>query len=80
MTHSLFSPSASGPADLLIISFEGFGESVMHDQADIRLIDPHAKGDGGNDNIDLIVGKKVLRHSSFVGLQAGMVSSGAKTM
>jgi hypothetical protein len=50
---------ASGAADLLVIAFEGAGQSGVDDGADIGFVDAHAEGDGGYDAVEL-AGLEVL--------------------
>ena len=41
---------AAGTADFLGVVFEGLGEVVVDDAADVGLVDAHAEGDGGGDD------------------------------
>ena len=41
---------AAGAADLLIIGFDRRGHVGVKDEADVRLVDPHAEGDGRADD------------------------------
>ena len=43
-------PIAPGPADFLVISVERRRQIGMKDKAHIRLVDAHAKSDGGADD------------------------------
>ena len=44
---------APGAANLLVIAFEGRRQPGVNHGADVGLVDAHAKGDGGNDNLQL---------------------------
>ncbi len=44
---------AAGAADLLVEGFDGGGQGVVDDGADVGLIDAHAEGDGGDDDLEL---------------------------
>jgi hypothetical protein len=41
---------AAGAADLLGQVLQALGQVVVDDLADVRLVDPHAKGNGGDDH------------------------------
>ena len=41
---------APGPADLLVIGLDTAGQVGVEDITHIRLVDPHAEGDGGDDD------------------------------
>ena len=41
---------APGAADLLIVGLDAARQVGMEDAAHVRLVDPHAEGDGGDDN------------------------------
>ena len=56
---------AAGAARLLVIGFEAGGNVVVHHKADVGLVDPHAKGVGGNDHRAGVV------HEVFLALLAG---------
>ncbi len=48
----------------------------MHDVTDVRLVDTHAEGDGGDDDLGTVVDECVLvRLPQLVG-QTGMVGQG----
>ena len=41
---------APGPADLLVVSLDAARQVGVEDIAHVRLVDPHAEGDGGDDD------------------------------
>src|SRR4029079_2390943 len=43
---------AAGAADLLVVAFEAPREAGVNHRADVRLVHPHAEGDGGDDHLD----------------------------
>ena len=43
---------AAGAADLLVIGFEAARQGGVDDGADVRLVDAHAEGDGGDHDLD----------------------------
>ena len=45
----------------------------MDQQADIRLVDAHAKGDGRDDDRKLVANEAFLRRAPNVAVEAGMV-------
>ena len=51
----------------------------MGDKPHVRLVDPHAKGDGGNDDDAVLAQKPFLVCCPRVGRQAGVVGHGIKT-
>ena len=55
------SPIAAGTSRLLIVAFKRFGDVVVDDEAHIRLINAHAKGDGGHDDVDFLHEEVILR-------------------
>ena len=38
------------PVRLLVVGFQAAGQIVMHDEADVGLVDAHAEGVGGRDD------------------------------
>ena len=44
---------ASGAADLLVVGLDGAGKRDVDDGADVGLVDAHAEGDGGDDDLEL---------------------------
>ena len=66
----------TGPARLLIIALDALGDVVVDDKAHVRLVDSHAEGDGGHDDVDLLHQELVLVLGPGFGVQAGMVGQG----
>ena len=65
---------APSPADLLIIGLDAAGQVGVEDETHVRLIDPHAEGDGGDDDHARIGHENVLvrlpfrlRHARVIG-------------
>ncbi len=44
---------AAGAADLLVVGLDRGGQGVVDDGADVGLVDAHAEGDGGDDDLEL---------------------------
>ena len=65
-----------GPADLLVIAFDALGQIVVQNEAHIRLIDTHAEGDSGDDDLDIVTDKGLLVAAALDVLQAGMIRAG----
>ena len=42
---------SSGSADLLVVGLDGGGQGIVDDGADVGFVDPHAKSDGGDDDL-----------------------------
>ena len=51
---------APGAADLLVIAFDALGQVVMHDKAHVGLVDAHAKGDRGHDDLHIVADEQLL--------------------
>ena len=66
-----------GPAGFLVISLYAFGNVVVDDKTDIRLVDAHAEGDGGHDDVHLFREELVLVLRPGLGIQAGVIGKGA---
>jgi hypothetical protein len=67
-------------AALLIIGFYGSRKVVVHNQADVRTVDAHAKGIGGCYDIRLAFKKDLLDTASFFFLHPGMIPQGFDTL
>ena len=70
---------ATGAADLLVEAFDRGGEGSVDDGADVGLVDAHAKGDGGDDGVELPGEEGRLDAVAGAGVEAGVVSGGAAT-
>ena len=56
-----------------MIAFKGLGQGVVDDKAHVRLVDTHAKGDGGSNDLNP-VGCPVLLHTlSLIRRQPSMI-------
>ena len=72
--HALgFQPVAPGSARLLLIVLDRFRHRQVDDEADIRAVDAHAEGDGGDDQIALLRDESVLHAPPFVRRFAGVI-------
>jgi hypothetical protein len=48
----------------------------VDDEADVGLVDAHAKGDGGADDADLVAEEGLLVARALLGIEAGVVGAG----
>ena len=71
-----FASVASGTACLLVVAFEALGYVVVYDVAYVGLVDAHAEGDGGHDDVDALHEEVVLCGGAFGRFHAGVVGSG----
>ena len=69
---------AAGAADLLVEGFDGGGERGVDDGADVGLVDAHAEGDGGDDDLELAGLEVALDALADAGLEAGVVGGGGE--
>src|SRR3954451_241792 len=67
---------APGATDLLVVGVDRVGEAGVEDEADVRLVDPHPEGGGGDDRLDLVVHEGVLQLAASLGTEAGVVGLG----
>ena len=63
----------AGTARLLIIAFDALGNVVVDDKANVRLVNAHAKSDGGHDDVNLFREEQVLVLGPGLCVQAGMI-------
>jgi hypothetical protein len=71
-------PIASSSTSLLIVCLRGWRGRPVNDEADIRLVDAHAEGAGGDHDVDP-VSEKIVQRCGSAGLrESGMV--GSRTM
>ena len=68
---------AASAADLLIIGFDRRGHVGVKDEADVRLVDPHAKGDGRADNAIVLALKGVLSSGAHPMIEPGVIGERA---
>ena len=66
---------APGAADLLVVALDAFGQIVMQDKAHIRLVDAHAKGNGGDDDLGIVADEGFLVAAALVILQPGVIGA-----
>ena len=64
---------AARPPDLLVVGFHRARDVAVRDKADVRLVDPHAKGVGGNRHRVLSGHELVLRFAAGFLLHSGVV-------
>ena len=70
-------PVAARAAALLHVVLERLRHAGVNDVADVRLVDAHAEGDGGDDHVGPLFEKRVLIAVPLVVGQAGVVGQGA---
>ena len=68
---------AAGAADLLVVGLDRGGQGDVEDGADVGLVDAHAEGDGGDDDLELAGLEVALDALADAGLEAGVVGGGA---
>jgi hypothetical protein len=68
---------ASGATDLLVVGLDGAGESSMDDGADVGLVDAHAEGDGGDDDIERAGEEVALDALARGGVESGVIGGGS---
>ena len=52
----------------------------MDNAANVRPVDPHTKGDRGDDDIELFLGERLLDLTTVCGVEPGVVAGGTKTV
>ncbi len=72
-------PVASGAADLLVVGLDAAGKRGVDDGADVGLVDAHAEGDGGDDDIELAREEVALDAFADAGFEAGVIGGGASS-
>jgi len=70
---------ASGAADLLVVLLDGTGKCGVDDSADVRLVDAHAEGDGGDDDLEFSGEELALDTLASDWVEAGVVGLGSVT-
>ena len=65
---------AAGAPRLLVVALKALRYVVVYDEADVGLVDAHAEGDGGYDDVDLLHQEVVLRLCARGGVQSGVVA------
>ena len=71
-----FAAVAAGTAGLLVISFDALRDVVVYHEAHVALVDTHAEGDGGHDDIHLLHEELVLVLGPHLVVKSGMVGEG----
>ncbi len=66
----------SCPSGFLVITFQAFGNIIVHHKTHIGLINPHPKGNGCDNNIHVFHQKLVLISRPGGRIHAGMISQG----
>ncbi len=67
---------APGAASFLIIALDVFRQIVVDDEADVRFVDAHAKGNGRADHAHVIAQKKFLMLAAFLRRESGVIRFG----
>ena len=67
---------APGAAGLLVVALDVFGHVQMRHKAHVRLVDAHAKGDGGHHHDAILAQKPVLVQLPGFAFQARVVGQG----
>ena len=71
---------AAGAANLLVIGLERGRQVGVENKAHIRLVDPHAKGNGGADDDTLLGHEQVLRLGAILRLHPSVIGNGAMAL
>lgn len=71
--NSKQTPRSWGRGAHLVVAFKGFGQRVVDDEAHVRLVDAHAEGNGGRNDLDLVGGPVLLHPLSLIRGQPSMV-------
>ena len=71
-----FSSVASGASGLLVVSLETLGYVVMNYEPNVGLVNPHAKGNGSHDHVDVFFQERILRVRAHLCIEAGVISTG----
>src|SRR5690349_12461809 len=56
---------AAGTPSLLVVRRRRTGDRIVHDEPDVRLVDPHTERVGGNDRLELASHERFLRLTAF---------------
>ena len=67
---------ASGPANLLVITFKSAGQRGVDDRSDIRLVDAHAESNGRHDHFEAAIEKAVLHEVALVTRHTRVIGRG----
>ena len=66
-------PVASGPPGFLIIALDVLRQVVVHDEADVRLVDPHPEGDRRAHHAHVVAQEHLLILRALFRFQAGVI-------
>ena len=66
-------PIAAGPAGLLIVGFDILGDVVVHHEAHVGLVDPHAKRHRRHHYLDIVLEEGILGAQPLIQRQARMI-------
>ena len=67
---------APGAADFLIVAFKTRRQTGVNDTSDVGFVDPHAKGDGGDNGLQFAALECPLHAVARFCVEARMVGSG----
>ena len=73
-------PVPPGATRLLIVGLDASRQLGMHDEPDVRLVDPHAEGVRGGDDVDAAGEKVVLHPRALFVRQPRVVAPGAEPL
>src|SRR3989442_1217286 len=65
--------AATRAPDLLVVALDGARHVAVDDIADVGLVDAHAEGHRGDDDVDVVALEGLLRPRARLDLHAGMV-------
>ncbi len=71
---------AAGAADLLVIGFDARGHVGVGDKTDVRLVHPHAEGDGGEGHDAVFAQEPVLIGVAARLVQPGVIDDGLEPL
>src|SRR5262249_53738188 len=64
---------ASGAPDLLVVALDRARHVAVDDVADVGLVDAHAEGHGGHDDVAVVAAEGILGAGARPGLHAGVI-------
>ena len=73
-------PVAARPAGLLVVAFDRPRQVQVGDEADVRLVDPHAERDRRDDHQALLAQEPGLMLGASPGVEAGVVGQGGDAL
>ena len=75
-TQSLGSPSRPAPPGFLVIALDVLRQVVVHDEADVRLVDPHPEGDRRAHDPDVVAQEHLLVLRALARVEPGVIGLG----